>query len=187
MDLRTADELDAHLPHLRSAPADVGRLDLVVRRPAVDERDVLEAGTLSEDGGLEGDNWLDRSTSRAIEAGRHLDAQINVTSSRMASFLAFDDVERQALAGDQLHLDLDISHANLPTGTRIGIGEDAVIEVTKKPHNGCAKFRARYGQEALDFVNSETGQAMRLRGFNARVVTGGVVRPGDKVTRMASE
>lgn len=184
MDFRAPEDLAAHLPHLRAAPAEIGRLDLVVRRPAVDERDVLDEGTLSKDGGLEGDNWLDRATSRAIEAGRHLDAQINVTSARMASFLAFGDIERQSLAGDQLHLDLDISHENLPTGTRIAIGEDAVIEVTKKPHNGCAKFRARYGQDALDFVNSENGQAMRLRGFNARVVTGGTVRPGDKVTRL---
>ncbi|QYJ04507.1 MOSC domain-containing protein [Nocardioides panacisoli] len=184
MEFRDAATLDAHLPHLREAPAEVGTLDMVVRRPAVDEREVLTEATLSQDGGLDGDNWLDRSTSRAIESGRHLDAQINVMSARMASFLAFDDVDRWALAGDQLFLDLDLSHENLPTGTRIAIGEDAVIEVTKKPHNGCAKFRARYGQDALDFVNSETGQAMRLRGFNARVVSDGTVRPGDKVTRL---
>lgn len=184
MEFRDAAALDDHLPHLRAAPAEVGRLDLVVRRPAVDEREVLEEGALSEDGGLHGDNWLDRSTSHAIEAGRHLEAQINVMSARMASFLAFGDTDRQALAGDQLFVDLDISHANLPTGTQLAIGEDAVIEVTKKPHNGCAKFRARYGQDALDFVNSENGRAMRLRGFNARVVTGGTVRPGDKVARL---
>lgn len=184
MKFRTADELDDHLPHLRAAPAEAGRLELVVRRPAVDEREVLEEGRLSEAGGLHGDNWLDRSTARAIETGRHLDAQINVMSARMASFLAFGDTDRQALAGDQLFVDLDISHANLPTGTRLAIGEYAVIEVAKKPHNACSKFRVRYGQEAMEFVNSENGREMRLRGFNARVLTGGTVRPGDEVTRL---
>ncbi len=184
MEFRTADELTAHLPHLRSAPAEAGRVELVVRRPAVDEREVLGEGSLSEEGGLAGDNWLDRATSRAIEAGRHLEAQLNVMSHRMASFLAHDDPQREALAGDQLFLDLDISHDNLPTGTRLALGDTAVIEVTKKPHNGCAKFRARYGEDALAFVNSEEGQRLRLRGFNARVVSEGVVRPGDKVTRL---
>lgn len=145
---------------------------------------MLDEGSLSTVGGLVGDSWLERSTLRAIEAGRHLDAQINVMSARMASFLAFDDIERQALAGDQLFVDLDISHENLPTGTRIAIGDDAVLEVSKKPHNGCSKFRERFGQDALDFVNSEVGQSLRLRGFNARVVSGGVVRPGDKVSRL---
>lgn len=184
MDVRTADELTDHLPHLRAAPAEAGRLELVVRRPAVGEREVLEEGTLSEDGGLHGDNWLDRSTSRAIEAGRHRDAQINVMGARMASFLAFGDTDRQALAGDQLFVDLDLSHANLPSGTRLGIGRQAVIEVTTKPHNACSKFRDRYGGDAVEFVNSENGQAMRLRGFNARVVSGGTVRTGDRVVRL---
>ena len=47
----------------------------------------------------------------------------------------------------QLYLDLDLSHANLPTGSRIQIGESAVIEVTAKPHNGCAKFHRRFGDD----------------------------------------
>jgi hypothetical protein len=184
MTFRTAAELDALLPQLRAAPTDAGRLQMVVRRPAVDERETLIEGVLDENDGLVGDNWLERATSRAIQEGRHLEAQLNVMSAPMAAFLAFDDPDRQALAGDQLYLDLDLSHDNLPTGARLAIGETAVIEVTKKPHNGCAKFRARFGQDALDFVNSENGKALRLRGFNARVVTGGVVRPGDKVTRL---
>ena len=36
----------------------------------------------------------------------------------------------------------------------------------------------------MHFVNSEVGRALRLRGFNARVVSGGVVRPGDKAVRL---
>jgi MOSC domain-containing protein len=179
----TTAELTAQIDHLRAAPTDVGTLELLVRRPAVGERDVLDEGVLDEADGLVGDNWLSRATSRAIEAGRHVDAQINVMSARMVALLA-ETPEHRALAGDQLYLDLDISVANLPAGTRLTVGDSAVIEVSAKPHNGCAKFADRFGAEATSFVNSELGKELRLRGFNARVVTGGTVRPGDKVTKL---
>ncbi len=157
---------------------------LVVRRPGPGVREILEDGELTLEDGLVGDDWLQRATSRSIAAGRHLDAQVNVMSARMVGLLA-DDPEEQAYAGDQLYLDLDVSHANLPTGSRLGFGDPgaggAMIEVSAKPHNGCAKFTARYGTDAMHFVNSETGKALRLRGFNARVVEPGPVRPGDAV------
>lgn len=177
---RTMAEIERHLDTVRAAPKDVGTVELVVRRPAVDQREILDEGVLDEADGLVGDNWLDRATSHAIAEGRHLKAQLNVMSARMVRFLAPTEAE-QALAGDQLYLDLDISHDNLPTGSRLALGDTAVIEVTEKPHNGCAKFRARFGEDALGFVNSEVGKQLRLRGFNAQVVTGGAVRPGDQV------
>ena len=183
MHQRTADELTAHLDVLRAAPRDIGTLDMVVRRPAVDRREILDQGVLDQADGLVGDNWLDRATSLAIAEGRHLEAQLNVMSARMVQFLA-PTPDEQALAGDQLFLDLDISVANLPAGTRVAIGDEAVIEVTAKPHNGCAKFTARFGHDAMVFVNSDVGKALRLRGFNARVVSGGVIRPGDKVRQL---
>lgn len=181
---RTTEELTAHLGHLRSAPADAGTVHLVVRRPAPTEREILEEGALDPVDGLVGDNWLSRATSHAVAAGRHLDAQINAMSARMVGLLS-DVADEQAYAGDQLYLDLDISVANLPAGSQLAFGEPGsgggVIEITAKPHNGCAKFTARFGEEAMHFVNSETGKALRLRGFNARVVEAGPVRPGDVV------
>ena len=107
-------------------------------------------------------------------------------SARMVSLLGeTDDV--QAQAGDQLYVDMDLSHDNLPAGTRIALGEDAVLEVTAKPHAGCKKFLARFGEDALAFVNGEVGSRMRLRGLNARVVRGGVIRPGDVVRRLGDD
>ena len=187
MPLRTADELATRLDHLRAAPSKVGTLDLVVRRPANGEREILLEGELDEADGLVGDNWLARATSRAVAEGRHLKAQVTVMSSRMVALLADTDAER-ALAGDQLYVDLDISHTNLPAGTRIALGDPedggAVIEVSDKPHTGCAKFTRHFGQEAVGFVNSEEGRELRLRGLNARVVRGGRVRPGDRARRL---
>jgi MOSC domain-containing protein YiiM len=108
---------------------------------------------------------------------------VTVMSARMIGLLG-DTAEGRALAGDQLYVDLDISHDNLPAGSRLAIGANAVLEVSAKPHAGCKKFLARFGEEAVAFVNSETGRQLRLRGLNARVVAGGVVRPGDVVRRI---
>jgi hypothetical protein len=181
---RTTAELVAALDQLRAAPTDAGTLTLVVRRPEHAAREMLAEGVLDEADGLVGDNWLSRSTSRAVAEERHLDAQVTVMSSRMVSLLADTDEER-VLAGDQLYVDLDLSHDHLPAGTRIAIGDEAVLEVTAKPHAGCKKFLARFGPDAVAFVNSEEGTRLRLRGLNARVVAGGVVRPGDVVRGLA--
>src|SRR4051794_30472346 len=105
---RSTAELTGALHLLRDAPADDGTVHLVVRRPADEAREVLDEGVFDTVDGLIGDNWLTRATSRAIAAGRHLEAQVNVMSARMVGLLV-DSTEGQARAGDQLFLDLDIS------------------------------------------------------------------------------
>ena len=182
---RTSEELQAFLPQLLCAPRDVGTLELVVRRPGLGEREVLDEGELDLAVGLVGDTWTERGSSRTPDGGPHPKMQLNVMSARMNAFLA-GEPGRRALAGDQLYLDLDLSHENLPAGTRLTIGDPgergAVIEVTEPPHTGCAKFVERFGAEAMRFVNGTVGRPMRLRGLNARVVVPGRVRPGDPVT-----
>lgn len=59
-----------------------------------------------------------------------------------------------------------------------------MIEVTQRPHTGCAKFQDRFGADALAFVNFPEGRELRLRGLCALVVQGGTVRVGDAVTRL---
>lgn len=182
---RTPDELQAFLPELLAAPRDLGTLELLVRRPAIGEREVLDEGELDLVVGLVGDTWVERGSSRSEDGGPHPDMMLNVMSARMVGFLA-GDPKRRPLAGDQLYLDLDLSHENLPAGSQLTIGDPkvrgAVIEVTEQPHTGCAKFVDRFGAEAMRFVNGAVGRPMRLRGLNARVVTPGRIRPGDLVT-----
>ena len=155
-----------------------------MRRPAPGEREVLDEGELDLAVGLVGDSWSQRGSSRTADGGPHPDMQLNVMSAAMVAFLAGDPA-RRALAGDQLYLDLDLSHDNLPVGSRLTIGDPAVrgavIEVTEPPHTGCAKFVERFGAEAMRFVNGRVGRPLRLRGLNARVVVPGRVRPGDPV------
>jgi hypothetical protein len=179
---RSSAELEAGLTDVRRAPADAGTVELIVRRPATGEREVLDEGVLDLAEGLVGDNWRQRGSRHAPDGAADAERQLNVINARLSRLVAVDP-ERRPLAGDQLHLDLDLSVANLPPGTRLALGS-AVIEVTEPPHLGCDKFVARFGREAMRFVNSRLGRDLRLRGMCARVVVAGTVRPGDAVTKV---
>jgi hypothetical protein len=179
----TTDELEAALDAILQSPADAGRLELIVRRPAVNAREVLTEGELSIADGLVGDTWKFRGSSRTSDGTPHPDMQINVMNSRVVALLA-KEPSRWALAGDQLFIDLDLSEANLPAGTRLAIGS-AVLEVTPQPHTGCGKFVERFGVDGMKFVNNERGRSLRLRGLNARVVQNGTIRVGDMVRKIA--
>ena len=151
---------------------------MIVARPAKRERTVLQQGELVVGAGLVGDNYLDRYPDRDEPDP---EAQLNVMNSRSVDLVADGDRERWSLAGDQLFVDFDITESNAPAGTRLAIGS-AVIEVSAKPHTGCAKFTERFGIDAARWVNSKDGS--RLRGINAKVVRAGVVRTGDTITKL---
>lgn len=178
----TADALQAGIDHVRSSPTDNGTVDLIVCRPAVDERLVLEQGTVDRAVGLVGDGWSVRPTPSTPDGSPNPAGQLTLMNSRAIALIA-GDPSRWPLAGDQFYVDFDLSASGLPAGTRLRIGE-AVIEITAKPHRGCAKFSARFGPEALRFVNTGEGAELNLRGRNARVVTPGVVNRGDPILRL---
>jgi MOSC domain-containing protein YiiM len=103
-------------------------------------------------------------------------------NARSAALIAVQP-ERRQLAGDQFFVDFDLSGDNLPPGTRLKLGQ-AIIEITEVPHRGCGKFSARFGVDALKFVNSEVGRELNLRGVNARIVESGVVRLDDPIAKI---
>jgi MOSC domain-containing protein YiiM len=156
-------------------------LELIVRRPTIEERDVIVEGELDTAEGLVGDNWRVKGSPSTPDGSSHPDAQITLMNTRAAALIA-GDRDRWPLAGDQLYVDLDISGENLPPGTRLAVGT-AVLEVTDKPHTGCKKFAARFGSEAWRFVNSPVGRELNLRGINTKVITAGTVRAGDAIRK----
>ncbi len=175
--------LEAGLAEILDSPKDHGTLDLIVRRPVVDGREILAEAELSLTEGVVGDTWNQRGSKRTPDGSPHSDMQLNIINARLSRLVAGDVDDDRALAGDQLHVDLDISHENLPAGTRLAIG-DAVIEVTDQPHTGCPKFAARFGATALRFVNIGVGKELRLRGLNAKVVKPGTIRVGDTIVKV---
>ena len=178
----TMDELNAGLQTIRDAPKEEGVLELIVRRPEVDGREVLQEGELDLVEGLVGDTWIKRASSRTPDRSAHPDMQLNVMNSRVTALIA-PDRSRWPLAGDQLYVDFDLSAANVPPGTQLALGS-AVIEVTDQPHTGCSKFKARFGLDALKFISTPEGKALQMRGINAKVVQPGTIRVGDMMRKL---
>jgi hypothetical protein len=181
----TMDELEAALDYLRQSPKNDGVLQLIVRRPQVDEREVLEEAQLDPIEGLIGDSWKARKSSRTPDGSPHPDMQLNIMNIRVTALVA-QEKERWPLAGDQLYIDMDLSKENLPAGSRIAIGS-AVIEVSPQPHTGCHKFVSRFGADAMKFVNSPAGKQLCLRGINAKVIQGGTVKVGAAVRKLPTD
>lgn len=178
-------KLEAGVEAVRSSPSEHGLVELIVRRPRVEAREVMTEARVDEREGLVGDCWRERGSSATDDGSAHPDLQITIMNARSAELIAGDRA-RWPLAGDQLYVDLDLSVANLPPGTRLEVGS-ALLEVTAVPHRGCGKFSKRFGVDALKFVNSPLGRELNLRGVNTRVVRGGTVCIGDEICRQSSQ
>lgn len=170
---RSRPELEACLPDVRQSPADAGRVEAIVIRPSTGKRELPAACEVSPGRGVHGDRWAAGDYS--------LEAQITIMNARFAEFIA-GGRDNWALAGDNLLADLDLSSANLPPGQRLAVGT-AILEVSAKPHTGCAKFLERFGKDSAAFLNTPEGRDLRLRGINCSVVQAGTVRLGDRITK----
>ena len=157
---RTAAELEAALDHIRAAPADHGVVELVVSRPGLDQRLVLDVATLTRAEGLVGDTWSTRASRHTPDGSPHPGKQLTFASARVTR-PARRHRRPHAARRRPLHVDLDLSEAALPPGTRLSVGT-AVVEITAEPHTGCAKFVDRFGRDAMRFVNSPVGRELRL-------------------------
>lgn len=179
---RTAEQLAAGLASIAAPPRDHGTLEMIVCRPGLGLRTVLDEGVLALAVGLEGDSWNARPSRHMPDNSPSPERQLTLMCSRVIAVIA-GDRDRWPLAGDQLFVDLDLSSSNLPAGTQLQIGE-AVIAITAAPHTGCAKFTERFGSDASRWVNAPQGRIGNLRGVNARVVAPGRVRRGDSVRKV---
>lgn len=69
----------------------------------------------------------------------------------------------------------------LPTGTRLRLGDAAIIEVTGL-RNPCIQLdRLRPGLKAATLGRDAEGNVIRKAGVMAIVIAGGMVRPGDTI------
>lgn len=168
---RTLEELELWLKDLPRDRTDKGRVAFLMTRGEGGRRETLLHAGLTPEAGVPGDSW-------ARDAERQPDAQIAVMEQDVADMIA--NGQPLALFGDCLILDLNLAAANLPIGSRLRVG-GAVLQVTPKPHNGCRKFRARFGDAALRFVSTGRLRHNNLRGIYLRVVESGEVRVGDNV------
>ncbi len=167
----TLDVLRQALEARPPAATGVGRVAGIVRRVEGGIRESLGRTRLTREDGVPGDAW-----GRA--ANRDVSAQITVMEADIASLIA--NGQSHELFGDQLFVTIDLSAAVLPTGSRVRVGT-AMLEVTPLPHNGCQKFRARFGTDALKLVVMKELRHRNLRGIYMTVVEDGDAAVGDAV------
>jgi MOSC domain-containing protein YiiM len=173
--------LDPHLPALRALSSEQGTLELIVVRPAEGERELPERAELTLEDGLVGDRW--RASAHSHDDGTvSRENQLTIASTRLLELVA--EPERWPLSGDNLLVDMGLDLESLPVGSRLAIGDDVIVRISEIPHTGCAKFSARFGSDALKFINSPEGRALRLRGVNAHVIEPGRVSTGDAIRRL---
>ena len=164
-------ELEQKLGTLPAAPRDAGRVALLVRRRPDKVRETPTRIDLGPDTGVPGDAW-----GRGQKPDRA--AQVTVMEIDVAEMIA--NGQPLTVFGDNLFLALELSVENLPTGSRLRLGR-ALLEVTAKPHNGCRKFAARFGHDALRLVANPQLRHRNLRGIYMSVVEAGEVAVGDAV------
>jgi MOSC domain-containing protein YiiM len=169
------DVLEARLAALPAAPKTDGRVVSLISRSEGGQRTLLDRAVMTPESGMPGDAW---------GRGRrpNPEAQLTVIQHDVAALIA--NGQPLELFGDNLILELDLSDGNLPTGSRVRVG-GATLEVTPMPHNGCRKFRARFGVDALQLVSDRALRHRNLRGVYMRVVESGEVALGDPVTVVA--
>lgn len=175
-------ELELGIDEIKASPKDNGVLEMIVRRPETETREIIQAGIISVENGLEGDNWKARGSSAMPDGSADPEAQITLMNSRVIQLLS-GDKENWQWAGDQLFVDMDLSIDNLPPHSRIQVGS-AILEISAKPHTGCKKFSGRFGVEALAFISAPLGKALRMRGVNAKVIQAGEIKVGDAVKKL---
>ena len=164
-------QLEERLGALPAAPRDVGRVTLLVRRHPDKTREMLERIELAPRCGIPGDAWGRSRNPEPI-------AELTVMQIDVAELIA--NGQPTTLFGDNVFLELDLSAGSLPIGSRLRLGA-STLEVTPKAHNGCRKFAARFGHDALRFVSKPELRHRNLRGIYMRVVERGEVAVGDAV------
>lgn len=172
----TLAELEAGVRALPPAPRERGTLALILRRREDGTRETPTRVVLSCDDGVPGDAW-----SR-LPSPRNLEMQLAVMNRDVAALIAAG--QPLTTFGDNLYVDLDLSAANLPAGTRLRVGA-ALVEVTPHPHNGCSKFNARFGNDALRLVQRTETRSHNYRGVYWRVIEAGEVAVGDAIEVVA--
>lgn len=152
-------------------PADSGRLAQIVRRRADGAHETLDVVCVTPESGVPGDRWERRLPHNP-------DTQLTVMRRDVAELVA--NGQPIEIAGDNFFVDLDIAAASLPAGSRLRIGA-AIFEVTPKAHNGCLKFKGRFGADALQFVNAGKTRHLNLRGVCWKVIEAGQISVGASI------
>lgn len=135
--------------------------------------------------GVEGDTHLGETIQHRSRVARD-PTQPNLRQVHLIQAELFDQLRDAgfAVAAGQMGENITtrgIDLLNLPTGTRLHLGDAAVVELTGL-RNPCTQLDGlQSGLMAAVLGRDEHGKLIRKAGVMAIVVTGGEVRPGDPI------
>lgn len=177
----TAEQIASGMPDVIASPAQSGKVEGICIRPEINEREELESCLFTPERGVEGDFWFRKCWKTLDDGCSDPEVQVAMMNSRFIDLIARSR-DRWRLAGDQVFVDLDLSEDNLSPSDRLQMGQ-AVLEITPIPHTGCKQFVERFGLDAMKYLATDSGKALRLRGIYAKIVEEGVVKVGDGIEK----
>lgn len=178
----TAAELATALPHVRAAPKTDAPVESLCFRPGFNQRQFPDQLHLTRASGVPGERWLTQPWLRLPDGSPDPNIQVSILPLRVLN-LVWTDRETMPHPGDTIIADLDTSLENLPPGTLLQAGS-AILRVSDEFNDGCVKWKARYGQPAKDWITAPGHPELRLRGVLCAVQQDGLVRLGDRLTKL---
>ncbi|MCP5075142.1 MAG: hypothetical protein GY947_17850 [Rhodobacteraceae bacterium] len=177
----TAADLDAALPEILAAPKQ-GKIEILCRRPDFSQRDFRPTLRLTVAGGIENERWLKHPWLTLPDGSPDPRIQVSILSLRMLD-MCWRDRDNVIYPGDTIITDMDLAEENLPVGQRLLVG-GAVLEVSDKFNNACAKWKKRHGRASYDWINRPEFRRYRLRGVLCKIVQDGVICKGDQLVKL---
>jgi len=179
-DFISAEALAAALPEVLAAPQDQGQVRLLCARPKPNQRGFPDRLALTRAVGVVGDFEAARPWLVLADGSPDPRNQVSLMSSRVLDLVWRDRAPRNH-PGDNIACDLDLTIANLPTGTLLRAGT-AILRVSDEPNDGCAKWKVRMGKAAYDWTRASPH--LRLRGVYCSVEQDGEVSLNDVIVRL---
>lgn len=174
----TMDQLMAALPAVLAAPKDRTVVRQLTFRPGFNQRQHPDRLRLTLAEGVPKERWLTAPWLRLPDGRPDPAIQISILPTRVHDLVCAGP--GMPHPGDTILADLDTSQANLPEGTLLRAGT-ATLRVSGLFNEGCVKWKARYGQDAKDWITRPGHPTLRLRGILCAVVKDGEVALGDPI------
>ncbi|ABN78956.1 hypothetical protein SAMN05421763_103533 [[Luteovulum] sphaeroides subsp. megalophilum] len=178
----TAEELAAALPHVLAAPKTDAPIASLCWRARFNARSFPDRLLLTRGCGVPGERWRKHPWLTLPDGSPDPRIQVSILPTRVCD-LVWRDRTGTPHPGDTIVADLDMSEANLPTGSLLQAGT-AVLRVSDVFNDGCVKWKVRYGRAAKDWIVAEGHPPLRLRGVLCSIEQSGVVRLSDRLRKL---
>ncbi|MEP3440656.1 MAG: hypothetical protein ABJN72_04185 [Sulfitobacter sp.] len=175
-------ECEAALEAILAAPKTNAVIEQLCFRPDYGLREFPDTLELTVARGIIGERWTKKPWLILPDGAPDPRIQISILQKRIMD-LCWRDRSHTPHPGDPFVVDMDLSAENLPVGTQLRAGS-AVIEVSDKFNTACVKWRDRYGNDSLRWINKRENRPYRLRGVLCKIVQDGTVNAGDQLVKL---